>query len=84
MPKSGHNCLKTLKVNTIPQFLMEHPVWIMYMVYIDQRNLKKKKKKCLTFFGSDGIRTHHLSYNLSRDRLLHCKYYYTKYAQLVI
>ena len=45
-----HNCQKTQKVITFPRFLIEHPVFIMYMVYMHLKKKKNLKKKNVQFF----------------------------------
>ena len=45
-----HNCQKTQKVITFSRFLIEHPVFIMYMVYIHLKKKKSGRKKIVQFF----------------------------------
>ena len=49
-----HNWLEMQKVVTFPCFLMEHPVFIMYIQVMYMRKGKKEKK---IFFGYARIRT---------------------------
>ena len=45
-----HNCQKTHKLVTFLHSLIEHPMFIMYMVKIHSKNKKVEEKKCLIFF----------------------------------
>ena len=45
-----HNCQKTQKLATFTHSLIEHPVFIMYMVEIHLKKKKVEEKKCLIFF----------------------------------
>ena len=49
-----HNWLEMQKVVTFPLFLMEHPVFIMYIQVMYMRKGKKEKNN---FFGYARIRT---------------------------
>ena len=59
-----HNWLEMQKVVTFPLFLMEHPVFIMYIQVMSMRKGKKEKKN---FFGYARIRTRgHLDHKFWR------------------
>ena len=65
-----HNCQKTQKVITFSRFLIEHPVFIMYMVYIHLKKKKSgRKKNCSIFFGSDKICAHDLPWQAAWAKL---------------
>ena len=48
-----HNWLEMQKVVTFPLFLMEHPVFIMYIQVMYMRKGKKEKKFFLDMLGSE-------------------------------
>ena len=52
-----HNWLEMQKVVTFPLFLMEHPVFIMYIQVMYMRKGKKKKKFFLDMLGSEPAAT---------------------------
>ena len=52
-----HNWLEMQKVVTFPLFLMEHPVFIMYIQVMYMRKGKKEKKFFLDMLGSEPVAT---------------------------